>query len=186
MNRKKSLIRSNELDKIAIEDMEHKSKVRLGFSDYSIGLYENTKNKILTELNATDEDWNNPKWQLKNRITAVDEISNYVGLTQDEYDDIEKVSERYRFAITPYYFSLIDFNNPNCPIKLQSFPDIRELDEWGQLDPMNEGQSNPSGRITRRYMRNWLLCLENTKLMFQHNSTMLARLLQRPLGQLTC
>lgn len=66
INRKKSLIRSNKLDRIAIEDMKNKSKVRLGFSDFSIGLYENTKNKILTELNATEQDWTNPKWQLKN------------------------------------------------------------------------------------------------------------------------
>ncbi|WP_405269991.1 KamA family radical SAM protein [Methanobrevibacter sp.] len=166
MNRKKSLIRSNELDEIAIEDMKHKSKVRLGFSDFSINLYENTKDKILTELNATEEDWINPKWQLKNRISSVDEISKYADLTQEEYEDIDKVSEEYRFAITPYYFALTDFNNPDCPIRLQSFPDIRELEEGGQLDPMNEGQSNPSGRITRRYPNKLIINVTNACPMY--------------------
>ena len=166
INRKKSLIRSNKLDRIAIEDMKNKSKVRLGFSDFSIGLYENTKNKILTELNATEQDWTNPKWQLKNRIKTVDEISMYVNLTQEEHDDIERVSDEYRFAITPYYFSLIDFNNPNCPIKLQSFPDIRELDEGGELDPMKEEQSNPSGRITRRYPNKLIINVTNACPMY--------------------
>lgn len=165
-NREKSLIRSNELDKIAIDDMNNKSNVRLGFSDFSINVYENTKNKILKELNATEHDWNDAKWQLKNRITDVDEISKYFDLTQEEYDDIKKVSEEYRFAITPYYFSLIDFNNPNCPIKLQSFPNIKELDEGGELDPMKEEQSNPSGRITRRYPNKLIINVTNACPMY--------------------
>lgn len=166
INRKKSLIRSNELDKIAIDDMEHKSKVRTGFSEFSKKLYENTKNKILKELDATEDDWNDPKWQMKNRISTVDEISKYVSLTEEEYDNIKKVSDEYRFAITPYYFSLIDFNNPNCPVKLQSIPDIRELDEGGQLDPMNEEQSNPSGRITRRYPNKLIINVTNACPMY--------------------
>ncbi len=166
IDRKKSLIRSDELDKIAIEDMEHKSKVRTGFSEFSKKLYNNTKNKILKELNATEEDWNNPKWQLKNRICNVDEISKYTDLTDEEYDNIKKVGAKYRFAITPYYFSLIDFNNPLCPIKLQSVPNIKELAEFGQLDPMNEKQSNPSGRITRRYPNKLIINVTNACPMY--------------------
>ena len=146
--------------------MKHKSNVRLGFSEFSKELYENTKNKILEELNATEKDWNNPKWQLKNRISDVDEISKYTNISQEEYENIKKVGEKYRFAITPYYFSLIDFDNPNCPIKLQSFPNIKELGETGQLDPMNEEQSNPSGKITRRYPNKLIINVTNACPMY--------------------
>lgn len=166
INRKKSLIRSNELDKIAIDDNKHKSKVRLGCGESSKRLYENNKNKILNELNASQEDWENPKWQLKNRISDVDEILKYTDLSKKDYDDIRKVSEKHRFAITPYYFSLIDFSNPNCPIKLQSVPSIKELDESGQLDPMCEEQSNPSGRITRRYPNKLIINVTNACPMY--------------------
>lgn len=166
INRKKSLIRSNELDKIAIDDNKHKSKVRIGCSESSKRLYENNKNKILNELNASQEDWENPKWQLKNRISDVDEILKYTDLSKKDYDDIRKVSEKHRFAITPYYFSLIDFSNPNCPIKLQSVPSIKELDESGQLDPMCEEQSNPSGRITRRYPNKLIINVTNACPMY--------------------
>lgn len=151
---------------IAINDMEHKSEVRIGFSEFSNNLYENTKNKILKELNATEKDWNDPKWQLKNRISSVDEISKYIKLTDEEYDNIKKVGEKYRFAITPYYFSLIDFDNPNCPIRLQSIPDVKELDESGELDPMKEEQSNPSGRITRRYPNKLIINVTNACPMY--------------------
>lgn len=166
LNRKKSLIRSNELDKIAIDDVKHKSKVRTGFSDFSKILYANTKNKILNELNASEKDWNNPKWQLKNRITDVDEISKYTHLSNEEYENIKNVGAKYRFAITPYYFSLIDFENPNCPVRLQSIPDIKEFSEFEQLDPMNEEQSNPSGKITRRYPNKLIINVTNACPMY--------------------
>ena len=166
INRKKSLIRSSELDNIAIDDINHKSKVKTGFSGFYRRLYTDAKNKILNELNASENDWNSPKWQLKNRINDVDEISKYADITNEEYENIKKVGEKYRFAITPYYFSLIDFDNPNCPIKLQSIPDIREFKEFGQLDPMNEEQSNPSGKITRRYPNKLIINVTNACPMY--------------------
>lgn len=166
INRKKSLIRSDELDMIAIDDIKHKSIIRTGFSEYSQGLYENTKSKILDEYQASEDDWINPKWQMKNRICDVDEIAKFSELTAEEYENIEKVSDIYRFAITPYYFSLIDFKNPDCPVRLQSFPNIKELDEGGQLDPMNEEQSNPSGRITRRYPNKLIINVTNACPMY--------------------
>ena len=166
INRKKSLVRSNELDRLAMDDMEHKSNVRLGFDDFSKKLYANTKNKILNELNASEEDWNNPKWQLKNRICNIDQLSKYTDFSDEEYENIKKVSEKYRFSVTPYYFSLIDFDNPNCPIRLQSIPDIKEFSDFGQLDPMNEEQSNPSGKITRRYPNKLIINVTNACPMY--------------------
>lgn len=103
---------------------------------------------------------------MKNRISNVEELSKYVNLTDKEFENIKRVSDEYRFAITPYYFSLIDFNNPDCPIRLQSIPDIRELDESGLLDPMNEEQSNPSGRITRRYPNKLIINVTNACPMY--------------------
>ena len=159
-------MRSNELDEIALEDMRQKSKVRTGFSEFSKKLYAATKNKILKQLNASEEDWINPKWQLKNHICDVDEISKYAELTDEEYKNIKNVSAKYRFAITPYYFSLIDFDNPLCPIKLQSIPNINEFEEFGQLDPMKEEQTNPSGKITRRYPNKLIINVTNACPMY--------------------
>lgn len=146
--------------------MNYKSSVRIGFSEFSKKIYADTKNKILNELNADENDWKNPKWQLKNRISDVDEILKYTYLSDEEYENIRIVSEKYRFAITPYYFSLIDFDNPLCPIKLQSLPNIKELDEEGELDPMNEEQSNPSGKITRRYPNKLIINVTNACPMY--------------------
>ena len=104
INRKKSIIRSNELDEIAIDDIAHMSKVRTGFSEFSQKIYNDTKNKILKELDATEDDWKNPKWQLKNRISTVDEISKYTDLSKKEYDEMELLKlTKAELATDNYY-----------------------------------------------------------------------------------
>ncbi len=49
----------------------------------------------------------------------------------DALEKMEAVTERYRFAITPYVFSLIDWSNFRDPIRLQVVPDVRELESGG-------------------------------------------------------
>ena len=76
---------------------------------------------------VTDEQWNDWKWQVKNRIETVDELKKYLNLTPEEEEGIRKSLETLRMAITPYYLSLIDRNDPHCPIRKQSVPSVLEL-----------------------------------------------------------
>ena len=99
--------------------MNHKANIRIGFSEFSRKIYSENKNKILNELNASENHWNDYKWQLKNRISDAEELLKYTNLTREECEHIRKISEKYRYAITPYYFSLIDFDSTQCTIKLQ-------------------------------------------------------------------
>ena len=102
-------------------------------------------------LSRTESDWNDWKWQLKNRISDVSLLSKIINLTDSEIDSIKKVEQKYRWGISPYYTSLIDDDDKFNPIKLQSIPTFLELDDRGVLDPMSEEYTNPAGSITRRY-----------------------------------
>ena len=68
------------------------------------------------------EQWDNWHWQMRNRITSVEELTRFLPLTPRDQRTIERALERFRFAVTPYYASLIDPNDPDCPIRLQSIP----------------------------------------------------------------
>ncbi|MBI5143287.1 MAG: KamA family radical SAM protein [Nitrospirae bacterium] len=72
---------------------------------------------------------------------------------------IGEVVTRYPALITPYYASLIDHDDPACPIRLQCVPDVRELDEMpGYVDdPLFDTAHNPAPRITHRYRDRLLL-----------------------------
>ena len=61
-----------------------------------------------------------------------------------EKKQIKKVEKLFRWAISPYYLSLIPDDYRDNPIFCQAVPDIRELDEGGLLDPMNEASTSPA------------------------------------------
>jgi len=50
----------------------------------------------------------------------------------------KKVTEKFAFRSNEYYLSLIDWDDPNDPIRNLIIPGLQELDEWGRLDPSDE------------------------------------------------
>lgn len=125
------------------------------------------KEHILKVLGGTEENWNDYKWQLSNRITNVDTLSKILKLTKSEIEQIRKVEDQFRWAISPYYLSLIDPKDIVDPIKLMSIPSFLELeDEQYDLDPMGEEFTNPAGSITRRYPDRLIINVTNECAMY--------------------
>jgi len=108
--------------------------------------------RIRETLHATTENWHDWHWQLKNRVKDVGSLKRFLKLSDRESEAIAKVSETFRWAISPYYLSLIDPNSDLDPIKLMAVPSVLEIgDREHGLDPMKEEYTNPAGCITRRY-----------------------------------
>ena len=128
--------------------------------------FNENKKRILQILGAADKDWNDWKWQLENRITSVHILAKLVSLTDEEIEGISQVEEKYRWAISPYYASLMDPNNPECPIRKQSIPSSLELYSPGKTDPMAEEFTSPAPAITRRYPDRLIINVTNQCAMY--------------------
>lgn len=102
---------------------------------------------------VSDEDWNDWHWQVRNRIETLDELKKYVKLTPEEEKGVKESLQTLRMAITPYYISLIDPNDPHDPIRKQSVPMADELfiSDEDQLDPLSEDEDSPVPGLTHRY-----------------------------------
>ncbi|MTI95165.1 MAG: glutamate 2,3-aminomutase [Firmicutes bacterium] len=125
------------------------------------------KQKILTLLGGDDKDWDNWKWQMRNRIADVNTMAQIIDLTEEEVGQINKTGASFRWAISPYYASLIDPDDPKCPVRLQALPSIQELeDEYGILDPMAEEFTSPAPAITRRYPDRLIINVTNQCAMY--------------------
>lgn len=109
------------------------------------------KQKIMEKLEATEEQWNDYKWQLENRFEAVEDIAQIIPLSEKEKVQIKKVGEVFRYAISPYYMSVMDPEDASCSVRKQAIPSIEEMDETGCLDPMDEAGWAPEESVTRRY-----------------------------------
>jgi len=99
------------------------------------------------------EDWNNWKWQLKKRITKLEQLEERMDLTADERAGCLFASKKLALAITPYFFNLIDPNDPSCPIRRQVIPRSGETEVAPEelLDPVGEENSKPVDGIVHRY-----------------------------------
>lgn len=137
--------------KATIQDyLDVKDKIPTGFNQNE--KYDKHKQKIMKLLNATEENWNDWKWQLRNRVTSASKLKLFLNLSEAEVDNIERVGQRYRWAVSPYYLSLMDPDDPEDPIRKQGVPAIAELEDTiGEPDPMGEEFTSPVPFITRRY-----------------------------------
>lgn len=160
-----SLKRAKEL-KSSIDDyLQIKDTLKKGTSAEQKKKIIVKKDSILSYFNVTEDDWKDWKWQLKNRITDVNTLLKLIDLDDTEIENIKKVGEKYRWAISPYYLSLIDEDKFN-PVKLQSIPTGLELVEEGDADPMGEEFTNPAGSITRRYPDRLIINVTNECAMY--------------------
>ncbi|HLO89733.1 MAG: lysine 2,3-aminomutase [Chloroflexota bacterium] len=102
---------------------------------------------------ATDDQWNDWKWQVKNRIETFEQLKKYIPLSAEEEEGVKQSLTTLRMAITPYYLSLIDPNDPDCPVRKQAVPTGLETHQSPAdlLDPLHEDEDSPVPGLTHRY-----------------------------------
>ncbi len=80
--------------------------------------------------NIPDKDWNDWRWQLKNRISTLEQLQRLLPtLTPEEYAGTMLANKKLSLGITPYFFNLIDPSDENCPIRRQVVPRVEETHE---------------------------------------------------------
>jgi len=84
-------------------------------------------------------------------IHTLENVVRYLDLTPSEYKEILDVSRYYPFAITRHYLSLIEKDNPLCPIRRQAIPSKEELRDGGMPDPLNELHDSPTPAFIKKY-----------------------------------
>ncbi len=148
--RKISLLRAEELKKNISDYVEIKENIPKGMElQYE---YDKLKYKILKLFKADENDWNDWKWQLEHRIDRVNTLGRIINLTKKSRDVLNRLTEKYRWSISPYYLSLVDTKDRLDPIRLMGIPSVAEMFfESGKADPMGEESTNPAGAVTRRY-----------------------------------
>jgi lysine 2,3-aminomutase len=99
-----------------------------------------------------DEEWNDWRWQLRHRICNLQQLRTLLQPTPSEEQAILS-SSRMRMAITPYFASLLDPQNPDCPLRRQVVPTLHELDhsDCDLTDPLNEDGQSPVPGLVHRY-----------------------------------
>ena len=112
------------------------------------------ENRVLSCFkDATVLDWEDWRWQIRNRIRTKDVLQKIIELSPEEERGIEGAGSKLTMSIPPYFASLIDPDNPRCPIRLQSVPLEHELQTAPEemSDPCGEDKNSPVHGLVHRY-----------------------------------
>ncbi len=124
---------------------------------------------LYKDVNPLDwEDWH---WQLKHRIRFKEELAQIIKLTPEEEKGLDKAKGRLSMSITPYWASLIDAEDPECPIRRQSVPVAAEfsISPHEMADPCAEDRDSPAPYLVHRYPdRVLLLATEHCAMYCRH------------------
>lgn len=102
--------------------------------------------------NIPDEKWMNWRWQMSNRLNTVEELEQVINLTDSERKALS-TEGLFRVDITPYFASLIDPDDPNCPIRKQVIPTAEEMVPFQSMmeDSLAEDKHSPVPGLVHRY-----------------------------------
>lgn len=160
-----ALKRAEELRDRIKDYLEQKDKIPSGLAlkDEIAAARE----RIMKVLGATESEWNDWRWQMRNRITDARTLASITGLSAEDAAEIDEVGRRYRWAISPYYAALVAVDKRGGPIWRQAVPSKEELnDDIGVEDPMAEEFTSPAPAVTRRYPDRLIINVTNQCAMY--------------------
>ncbi len=99
-----------------------------------------------------DEQWNDWRWQLANRLNSLEELEQIVNLTDEEREGLS-AEGKFRVDVTPYFASLLEADDPRGPVRLQVLPKGSELAAFDSMfaDSLNEDAHSPVPGLVHRY-----------------------------------
>ena len=120
-------------------------------------------------MNA-ETDW---RWQLRHQVRTLEQLENAIRLTDDERSAVIDLADRFRLGITPYYLSLMDPDDPSCPIRRQAVPTLAEgeIGPGEDADPLAEDRDAPLLGLTKRYPNRVLLYVTHTCAVYCRHCT---------------
>ncbi|MFS0656708.1 lysine 2,3-aminomutase [Bacillus sp. 179-C3.3 HS] len=133
-------------------------------------LYEPARHWKDVELwkDVPEEKWNDWIWQLTHTVKTLDDLEKVVNLTEEEREGVKISTKTIPLNITPYYASLMNPDDPRCPIRMQSVPIAKELHKtkYDLEDPLHEDEDSPVPGLTHRYPDRVLFLVTNQCSMY--------------------
>lgn len=82
-------------------------------------------------------------------------------LDKEERKRLKRVEERFAFASNEYYLSLINWEDPDDPIRKIVIPSEEELEHWGALDASAESDYSIAPGLQHKYDQTALLLVSD-------------------------
>lgn len=121
----------------------------------------------------TQAQWRDWRWQMANRVRSLSALIDLIGIRPYQIPRMKRLIETFHFSITPYYLSLINWSDPDDPIRKQCMPDLREMEFQvvGDRDPLEEDEDMQVPGLVHRYPDRVLAVVTNRCSMYCRHCT---------------
>ena len=99
--------------------------------------------------------------ELEDIIDSVEQVAQKLGLSYDETKKLKQVAQIHPMRVSPYYLSLIDWNDPNDPIRKMAVPSLEELNLDGFYDTSGEAENTKMPGLQHKYAETALILSTN-------------------------
>jgi len=102
---------------------------------------------------TSDVEWNDWKWQMRNRLNQKEQFEKYLKISESESEGLSLSSSKLLVSVTPHFFNLINPSDPDCPIRKQVIPTNKEsvVLPYEDPDPVGEEGSMVVSGLVHRY-----------------------------------
>jgi lysine 2,3-aminomutase len=102
---------------------------------------------------ATEKEWNDWQWQIRNRIRHLDQLERMLNLSDAERSAVEMIQSKLPVGITPYFMSLLSREDACDPMRRTVVPTTAEFTTSpGEADdPLGEDDQSPVPGLVHRY-----------------------------------
>lgn len=98
---------------------------------------------------------------VKIRPRYISKLDQVASLDAEERQQLKPVAEKFAFRTNEYYQSLIDWDDPDDPIRRIVMPHVQELDEFGEMDASDESSYTVLKGLEHKYADTALLLVNN-------------------------
>ena len=103
---------------------------------------------------------------LRDNLVSAKDLTAYLDLTVEQEQKLTRILARYPMSITPYYLSLINWNDPEDPVRKMCIPSIEEFDLSGSLDTSGEATNTVITGMQHKYAQTALILSTNCCAMY--------------------
>ena len=99
--------------------------------------------------------------ELENSIGTIKQLEKYAPLSSEVKAQLEQVIQAHPMRVSPYYLSLINWDDPKDPIRKMAIPSFEELNLEGMYDTSGEAENTKMPGLQHKYSETALILATN-------------------------
>ena len=104
--------------------------------------------------------------EMKNNVTDIGALAPQLGMDEKETKRMQALCEAFPMSVPRYYLSLIDWDDPNDPIRKMCIPTFFETDMSGAFDTSGEASNTVCEGVQHKYRESALILTTNRCAMY--------------------